>query len=698
MADIFSMLAQARTPQEQALAQEIIRSMIGTAARPVDNGQPIPQRDPMAQAQAEWTASQISDPQWLAQQMLVAAGQSQMPPKPQVVNNRNPLQQAIAEVAGQNLDAIAPKSVEEARARLGGAATPVRATSGAENRTMLNQADSQLRSQGLPAAGDIPTVAQSGSLDLGSVLQEFLASEADSRTAAILNATVPLEQNKPVFSDSKDPVERVNANSSIFGVTAKRDKSGRITLSNMDETTGQPTAASQTFYGDRAKVDTEFNPMNSGMSNTVSKLMEDIRSAPDVATASGIADQLRTSITEQRVRMEQDAYKQAEAELGLEAARRGLAAARTTQASTIGWTPAMGDLPAVSKLASQIADKERLAKQRAEDWLQRNISYRQLDTMNKNAESAITLATTKSLAGEQRAAAKEAQLDAEFNSIPPQVRMVAARLNKDLVNATPAALVAFVKRESKNKDFVDLAEADPMEYSQLAFGGNKLARDMLIQDESARTGLNSTFLQQEFSAFEKEPVTDQQIEAYVASSISGARTKEATAQARAALLGDPLAPTKERMAKRADVEARVRQMRLKEARENRLIGDILSWAPDGSAIQQSAKKVASISGKADLQGVLADMTRDKPLEEQAAIIRSVRESISAQGTKYLQSSYGKIDSGKVMAAFNNTINELGFLQMAALERVRAVFGGNVQSQFQDFSALRDSMLYTKGVE
>lgn len=698
MADILSLLAQARTPQEQALAQEIIRSMIGTAAQPADNGQPIPQRDPMAQAQAEWTASQINDPQWLAQQMLVAAGQSQMPPRPQVVNNRNPLQQAIAEVAGQNLDAIAPKSVEEARARLGGAATPVRATSGAENRTMLNQADSQLRSQGLPAAGDIPTVAQSGSLDLGSVLQEFLASEADSRTAAILNATVPLEQNKPVFSDSKDPVERVNANSSIFGVTAKRDKSGRITLSNMDETTGQPTAASQTFYGDRAKVDTEFNPMNSGMSNTVSKLLEDIRSAPDVATASGIADQLRTSITEQRVRMEQDAYKQAEAELGLEAARRGLSAARTTQASTIGWTPAMGDLPAVSKLASQIADKEKLAKQRAEEWLNRNISYRQLDAMSKNAESAITLATTKSLAGEQRTAAKEAQLDAEFNSIPPQVRMVAARLNKDLVNASPAALVAFVKRESKNKDFVSLAEADPMEYAQLAFSGNKLAKDMLIQDESARTGLDSAYLQQEFSAFEREPVTEQQIEAYVASSITGARTKEATAQARAALLGDPLAPAKERMAKRADLEARVRQLRLKESRENRLIGDIMSWAPDGSALQQSAKKVASISGKADLQGVLADMTKDKPLEEQAAIIRSVREAISAQGTKYLQSSYGKVDSGKIMAAFNATINDLGFLQMAALERVRAAFGSNVSSQFQDFTALRNSILYTKGVE
>lgn len=595
--DILQMLGQVKTPQDEALARQVISAMLGSAAaQPVPNQGPArtPEEARMAQITASFRGEQqIPSPDFARQLLVAAATPTPTQQESASVVKDSPITQALPQVSPQ--DAVLAASTKLAELEQG------------------------------------------------------------SRVSDILSAL-------PVWSASQDAAERVNANTSVYGVKATKDAQGRVTLSNVVD--GQVTPQSQPK---------SFNPMASGMSSKISAMLDEINKAEDTATAMGKAAPLREALIEETTRMQNTALEQAEAELGLPKLRRALQASQAADQMLPNWSPALGDSPNTAKVRGQIAAVEAQVKQKASDWLSRNITFRQLQETSRSAEAAIELATTKSRAAEQRMEATKARKEEletiKYESLPPSVRMLVSRLNPDISKqsdpaAAQAAVVAFDEREAKrSKDYLAVRESAPEDYPTLAFAGNKLAAQILLEDEEKATGIPRAILEQEFQAAANSSVGAEDIKSFVSASLG---TKDAAAvQAQIGQLNSLKMDGKEGARKYAEVEARIRQAKVKRVRENMMFDDILSWAPDGSSLQMAAKKVKDTTGEATLHSTLAELLKDKPLEEQTVLVNSVRDALSMHARKFGNSAYGKPDAGIIKDRFNRMILDMGYLQNSA---------------------------------
>lgn len=68
--------------------------------------------------------------------------------------------------------------------------------------------------------------------------------------------------------------------------------------------------------------------------------------------------------------------------------------------------------------------------------------------------------------------------------------------------------------------------------------------------------------------------------------------------------------------------------------------------------------------KGDLKTAITLLTKDKPLEEQTAILNEVKKQMLAQARKYSNSPIAKVDLGQVIGQFDAMVaglNTLSFL-------------------------------------
>lgn len=463
--------------------------------------------------------------------------------------------------------------------------------------------------------------------------------------------------------------DRVNARTSETGVRAIKDKDGRVTLTNIGED-GQPMAQSLVAPG-AAPAQTFGKPISGNIQN----LLQQVREAKDSATAQGLADSLRTSIAEERMRIERESREFAEAEVKLPQLRRAL----TAQQSLDNWRPGMGMSPASLRIQQQITAAEQLAAGRAKEWLGRNLPYQQLGTTEIAAEEAIKLSVQKQsdmerainlkeVAAQQKEEAKQEQARIEFEGLSPSQRLLITRLNPSLaVAGKEAETVAFAKQQLKtNKDFGALLQAeDEAEQVQLALSGNKLAVQLLAQQEASVTGQDAATIEKELNDFQTLAVDQKALDDYARA--AGVRTAEDRKNFMAQFnsLTGPGA-SKEQQKEGALLKARIKQSILQQRRTQSLTGNVLTWAPEGSALQQAAKKSMEINGQGDLMSAITLLTKDKPLAEQTAILNEVKKQMVAQARKYANSPIAKVDIGQVMGQFDAMVAGLNTLSIQDL--------------------------------
>lgn len=531
------------------------------------------------------------------------------------------------------------------------------------------------------------------------ILRNIALNALDSRSAAIVDAVTGPSgaQNDPnaagaaegnrlgkpgqeqsLLPDPRDTAkagdvtggaDRVNARTSETGVRAIKDKDGRVTLTNIGED-GQPMAQSLVAPG-AAPAQTFGKPISGNIQN----LLQQVREAKDSATAQGLADSLRTSIVEERMRIERESREFAEAEVKLPQLRRAL----TAQQSLDNWRPGMGMSPASLRIQQQITAAEQLAAGRAKEWLGRNLPYQQLATTEIAAEEAIKLSVQKQsdmerainlkqMAAEQKEEAKQEQARIEFEGLSPSQRLLITRLNPSLaVAGKEAETVAFAKQQLKtNKDFGALLQAeDEAEQVQLALSGNKLAVQLLAQQEASVTGQDAATIEKELNDFQTLAVDQKALDDYARA--AGVRTAEDRKNFMAQFnsLTGPGA-SKEQLKEGALLKARIKQGILQQRRTQSLTGNVLTWAPEGSALQQAAKKSMEINGQGDLKTAITLLTKDKPLEEQTAILNEVKKQMLAQARKYSNSPIAKVDLGQVTGQFDATVAGLNTLSIKDL--------------------------------
>lgn len=502
--------------------------------------------------------------------------------------------------------------------------------------------------------------------------------ESIAAFAAEENCLGKPEQGQSLLPDPRDTAkagnttggaERVNARTSETGVRAIKDKDGRVTLTNIGED-GQPMAQSLVAPG-ASPAQTFGKPISGNIQN----LLQQVREAKDSATAQGLADSLRTSIVEERMRIEKESREFAEAEVKLPQLRRAL----TAQQSLDNWRPGMGMGPASLRIQQQIRAAEQLAAGRAKEWLGRNLPYQQLAVTETAAEEAIKLSVQKQsdmerainlkeVAAEQKEEAKQEQARIEFEGLSPSQRLLITRLNPSLaVAGKEAETVAFAKQQLKtNKDFGALLQAeDEAEQVQLALSGNKLAVQLLAQQEASVTGQDAATIEKELNDFQTLAVDQKALDDYARA--AGVRTAEDRKNFMAQFnsLNGPGA-SKEQQKEGALLKARIKQSILQQRRTQAITGNVLTWAPEGSALQQAAKKSMEINGQGDLKTAITLLTKDKPLEEQTAILNEVKKQMLAQARKYSNSPIAKVDLGQVTGQFDAMVAGLNTLSTADL--------------------------------
>lgn len=596
--------------------------------------------------------------------LLMAMGQTSRPN--QAAPQRVPMDPLMAQSAqiGQLMIGN-PMSRAQVDATLGGAARP-----------------------GVPSAaqGAMPTDPYE------QILKNIAINALDTRSAAIVDAITSSnqpatssteenrlgkpEQGKGPLPDPRDMAnvgntlggaERVNARTSETGVRAIKDKDGRITLTNLDES-GQPAQQSQVAPGATIQPGMFGKPV----AGHVQDLLKQVRESKDSATAQGLADSLRTSIVEEKLRIEKEAREFAEAEVKLPQLRRAL----TAQQSLDNTRPGMPISPASARIQQQITAAEQMAASRSKEWLGRNLPYQQLNLTATSAEEAINQAVQKQAEQERRINLKELQAEQKkeqqaeeakiaFESLSPNQRSLILEINPSLAAAgKEAETIAFAKQQLRmNKDFAALVSAeDEAEQGQLAFSGNKLAAQVLAKREAALTGQDAAAIEKEISDIDTIQLSQKELQEFARA--SGAKTAEEvrTFMGQYNSMTGPGA-TKEQLKEGALLKARIKQGMIKQKRTAAITGNVLSWAPEGSALQQAAKKSMEINGQGDLSSALTLLTKDKPLAEQTAILNEVKKQMVAQARKYANSPIAKVDIGQVVGQYDAMVAGLNTLSL-----------------------------------
>lgn len=581
--------------------------------------------------------------------LLQAMGQTGQPAAPTARAPMDPLMQQSSAIGQLLIDN--PMSMAQVQATLGSAARP----------------------QVPSAAANVAASAPAALDPYEQILRRIAAESLDARAGAIVAATQPVAQEKSLgkaagadepLPDPRDVskagnveggAERVNARTAEHGVRAIKGPDGKITLTNIGED-GQPTKQSQ-----------PQGPMfGSSVKGRITELLDQVRNSKDSTEAQGLSDSLRNSIIEEKMRIEKEARDFAEAEVKLPALRRAL----TAQQALDNTAPGMPASAASIRIQQQIKAAETIAADRSKDWLVRNLPYQQLKTTELNAEQAITIAVQKQAAQEDRInlkdqaaliakEKKEEEAKTQFEMLSPAQHQLILELNPNLRAAgKEAEAVGYVKQQMKiSKEFAALiAAADDAEQKNLAFAGNKLARQVFAQREAQITGRSVESVERELEDITNIPLTDNELKTYAKS--AGATTPEAQKNFMAQFksLSGPGA-TKEQMKEGEELKSRIRQGLLQQHRTNKFLTDVLSWAPSGSALELAAKKTMEIKGQADINSVINLLIKDKTAAEQMTILTQVREQMVSGARKYDSSPIAKADVGTLVAQYNQAVVE-----------------------------------------
>lgn len=471
-------------------------------------------------------------------------------------------------------------------------------------------------------------------------------------------------------ANTEGGVERVNAYTNMHGVKAIRDpKTGAVTLTNIGED-GTPTPQSQKqVYG--------FNPGNSTASTSLNALMEDLRKAPDAETARGIANSMNVALAEETTLMKNEAIKQAERELGVALLKNQLATAEGIDQAKPGYIPGIGDSPGTLAIRRRLAEVQGQVTTKANEWLSRNISYNRLLATKTNAEAEIKRVVDKALAQEQKielakvradekAEAADEKARVAYSSLSPVQKQVLVRINPSLAKPDmEKEAIAFVERQAKiDKDFIAIMDADPTEFKNLAFTGNKHAAQLLAEEESAKTGQPAAEIESQIKQLSTMQVTPQMAQEWITSrSNSALGDKGQFRKEQMASWNDAMqAKSPEQKAAYQSMQAQIRMHAYKKQQSQAFLGNVLSWTRPDSPLRAAGQKALQTTGKADLSSALRILVDGQEPTATIALLQAAKQEIAAIAEARKGSVFGGVDSITAMREVDDVLsNNEGFV-------------------------------------
>lgn len=494
-----------------------------------------------------------------------------------------------------------------------------------------------------------------GYQQIQDTIQNLLATSPTFRKQANMPNEDDLSENAPMTGQANTlgGVARVNRHTATHGVTASRDaKTSQVTLTNIGSD-GRPTPQSQRqVYG--------FNPLDATTSSSVNDLLGQLKKTSNADEARGIAATLRTSLATESARLEAAADTFAENKLGIPRMKQMLQAAEVLDSQRPGYMPGIGDSENTQAIRKQLYAAQTAARGEAQNWLKSNLSAAQLRAAAENASAEITRieklsaveanrAATSAQRREDRAFLAEQKAAEQYDSLAPSQKLIMARMNPELA-AKPnnhQEMVNYFERQLKtDPDFKTVIVADPADLPMLAISGNKLARQLVVQEESSLTGRPADEIDREIKeaqTFGKKP---EAVDAWIENAISAVKTNKVQARKdkRAEYELFSMDKTAAGKAKFAEIQADIAMEGYRRARTNRFLSNVPSWGLGDPDLDAAIKVSVGTTGKADIAGVTAAFVGNKTGPEALAAYALMKEKINRAAAKQSQSVFGGVNS------------------------------------------------------
>lgn len=467
--------------------------------------------------------------------------------------------------------------------------------------------------------------------------------------------------------DTRGGADRVNANTKQFGVTAITDPiTGRVTLTNIDPSTGQPTPQSQVFG---------FSPIGAtgGTPGSVSQLLTNLRNSSDAAQARGIMATLRESIAVESARLQQQSSDLAEKRFGVRSLETALAQAEALDRQTPGFIPGMGDSKRTAQIRQQVAQARAQADADGKRALEGNIGFAALkaadltaSTEFKRIEALDSARIQKNLSSEIRQEEKKALLaektSAAFDSLSEAQKNIALRLNPALrasINSVDgvdakAKVVNFIQKQATSDPFFkEVMQANPSDLLALAVKGNPRAAELVTQDEQAATNRTPESIAGDFARIRSLVDSPNLIKDF-ATEVSRGSTDPKKAREAVIANFNKLsleANTKEELRALADRKLQIALQLDKKNKGLSFLQDLSALNFQEPEIVNAISEARRLRGSADIQTVLASMTANLPgpeaLQKIAAFQASIENAVRSTAQK---SIFGSPDLAIVRAS------------------------------------------------
>lgn len=457
-------------------------------------------------------------------------------------------------------------------------------------------------------------------------------------------------------------MQRVNARAKAegTGVTATRDDSGQLVLSNVG-TTG--------VNGGGAGMVAATTP------NGISGSLAALRQTSDPATAAGIMSNLRQSAAEESSRLSATAQKFASDKLGVPRLMSYLEASEANDRAAPEWFPGIGDSPGTARIRAELNTTRSAADLEAKRYLDSNTSAAALratmltadqefkrierigDRMDRGAERMADRKEIMAANADMRAQEQRDKQDAEdaatLGAMTPEVIARLAILNPSLGNESDktSATARMFKDAAKNKSRVAALQATGSQLPVLALSGNPDAISIIAAKEiSTNPGLTQEAVEGRLAKI-RDRANSPGFDADIIKSQFGDATtpeaKKALGDLRMGRVGmDATAKEQDRMRR---FEAALEMER--KATTSNFMKDVGSWSIPGNEAFEIAKKQAmNTTGRRDMESVLTayigGLTGPAALVKLSEFNNLVEQAASKQG----QSLFGMPDPVIIKAA------------------------------------------------
>lgn len=499
--------------------------------------------------------------------------------------------------------------------------------------------------------------------------QQVQTISADDITRVLTNMNGP--------NAIQDGIDRVNRNTADSGTVAYKDEKGQAVLTNVarDPVSGQekqiaallrPPAQEQTATGQATSTYVAPNDTRLALFEGVKKLT----ATTNIEQARAIYSSIQESLAGEQARLETEAYAFAEQKFGIPEVMKQIESNRQLDRSDPKYLPGSGDSPVTQKIVEQARLLSATAKQDADGYLKRNLTFNSLKTLavtaereyrrvETNADRLAQITLNKELSADNaesqallnqriRAEDREERRTEEaqkiYNSLSStQIARITmlngadiAGIENEKQRQIKIADLAMGNKDKKYRDAVMAESATDL--LGMALQGNGIARKLVVLEEAQKTGMSVEDVESRIKNLSLR-LADPKL----ASEVLNRNFKMQKGEKEARLSSLNAAQFTTDPNKKLEANQQRLALLMEDAQfkiQQQFLGDVSSWGLVDPSMIAAIDRSKKVTGRADVRSVLTAYIEDVSGNERRMRLQEFQKAMKNAALKQKDSVFG----------------------------------------------------------